>query len=102
MKNLLDKEILTFDLKAIRLYSGSSRYYGDLMEIVRMDKQGRILIPASVRKKLGTNLFSLEVVENELRLKPIKIIRLSDLFDSIEVDAKDFSDTHELRRALLE
>lgn len=72
------------------------------MEIVRMDKQGRILIPANVRKKLGTNLFSLEVVENELRLKPIKVLRLSDLFDSIEVDVEDFSDTHELRRALHE
>lgn len=67
-----------------------------------MDKQGRILIPAGVRKKLGTNLFSLELVENELRLKPIKALRLSDLFDSIEVDVEDFSDTHELRRALHE
>jgi len=72
------------------------------MGIVKMDKQGRILIPASVRKKLGTNLFSLEVFENELRLKPIKALRLSDLFDSIEVDVEDFSDTHELRRALQE
>lgn len=72
------------------------------MNIVRMDKQGRILIPANVRRKLRTNLFSLEVVENELRLKPIKLLRFSDLFDSIEVDVRDFSDTHELRRALNE
>lgn len=67
-----------------------------------MDKQGRILIPASIRRKFETNLFSLEVVEDELRLKPVKVLRLSELFDSIEIDVKDFSDTHELRRALYE
>jgi AbrB family looped-hinge helix DNA binding protein len=72
------------------------------VEIVKMDKQGRILIPASIRRKFETNLFSLEVVEDELRLKPVKVLRLSELFDSIEIDVKDFSDTHELRRALYE
>jgi hypothetical protein len=36
------------------LYGGRSYYNGDLTKIVKMDKQGRILIPASVRKKLGT------------------------------------------------
>mgnify|MGYP003882298853 CR=1 FL=1 len=68
--------------------------------VVKMDRQGRILIPASVRKKLRARLFALEVVEGELRLKPIESIRLTDLFDSIEVDVGDFADTHELRRAL--
>ncbi len=72
------------------------------MEIVKMDKQGRVLIPASIRRKFETNIFSLEVVGDELRLKPVKTLRLSELFDSIEVDVKDFSDTHELRRALYE
>jgi len=67
-----------------------------------MDKQGRVLIPASIRRKFETNIFSLEVVGDELRLKPVKTLRLSELFDSIEVDVKDFSDTHELRRALYE
>jgi len=72
------------------------------VEIVKMDKQGRVLIPASIRRKFETNIFSLEVVGDELRLKPVKTLRLSELFDSIEVDVKDFSDTHELRRALYE
>lgn len=32
----------------------------------------------------------------------MKVLRLSELFDSIEVGVKDFFDTHELRRALYE
>jgi AbrB family looped-hinge helix DNA binding protein len=67
--------------------------------VVKMDKQGRILIPAAVRKRIGARLFVLEE-GGELRLKPIREIRLTELFDSIEVDVEDFTDTHELRRAL--
>lgn len=68
---------------------------------MKMDKQGRILIPAAVRRRIGARLFVLEEGEGgELRLKPIREIRLTDLFDSIEVDVEDFTDTHELRRAL--
>lgn len=66
---------------------------------MKMDKQGRILIPAAVRKRIGARLFVLEE-GGELRLKPIREIRLTELFDSIEVDVEDFTDTHELRRAL--
>jgi len=70
------------------------------MEIVKMDRQGRILIPVKVRKRIGARLFVLEVVGEELRLKPIKPISPSQLFDSIEIEVEDFSDTHELRRSL--
>ena len=48
------------------------------LTIVKMDRQGRILIPADIRAKL------------------------SEFFDSIEVDVDDFTDTHKLRKALLE
>jgi AbrB family looped-hinge helix DNA binding protein len=73
----------------------------DMGAVVKMDKQGRILIPAAVRRRIGARLFVLEEGEGgELRLKPIREIRLTDLFDSIEVDVEDFTDTHELRRAL--
>jgi AbrB family looped-hinge helix DNA binding protein len=73
----------------------------DMGTVVKMDKQGRILIPAAVRRRIGARLFVLEEGEGgELRLKPIREIRLTDLFDSIEVDVEDFTDTHELRRAL--
>ena len=69
---------------------------------MKMDKQGRTLIPAAVRKKVGARLFVLEEGEGgELRLKPIREVRLTDLFDSIEVEVEDFTDTHELRGALL-
>mgnify|MGYP003883536031 CR=1 FL=1 len=69
---------------------------------MKMDKQGRILIPATVRKRIGARLFVLEEGEGgELRLKPISGIRLTDLFDSIEVDVDDFTDAHKLRRACL-
>lgn len=74
----------------------------EVVEIVKMDEQGRVVIPASIRRRLKAKLFSLELVGEELRMKPIRDIKLSDLFDSIEIDADDFSDTHELRRALLE
>jgi len=69
---------------------------------VKMDRQGRILIPAAVRKRVGARLFVLEESEGgELRLKPIREVQLTDLFDSIEVEVEDFMDTHELRSALL-
>jgi AbrB family looped-hinge helix DNA binding protein len=49
--------------------------------VVKMDRQGRILIPAAVRKRIGARLFVLEEGEGgELRLKPIKEIRLTDFF----------------------
>ncbi|MHC1628899.1 MAG: division/cell wall cluster transcriptional repressor MraZ [Candidatus Nezhaarchaeales archaeon] len=72
------------------------------LTIVKMDRQGRILIPAKIRAKLQSTIFTLEVNDNELRLRPLKRIKLSDLFDSIEVNVDDFTDTHKLRKALLE
>ncbi len=67
------------------------------MTIVKMDRYGRILIPASIRRKIGSDLFIIEVVNNEIRLKPIKPTRLISYFDSIVVDIEDFTDTHKLR-----
>lgn len=72
------------------------------MVIVKMDKQGRILIPASIRKTVKADLFVVEVLGDEIRLKPLKTLDLTSLFDSIEVDVDDFSDTHKLRKALAE
>ncbi|RLE93365.1 MAG: AbrB family transcriptional regulator [Thermoprotei archaeon] len=65
-----------------------------------MDRQGRILIPSSIRQKLDTSIFLLEYSENEIRLKPIKTISLKEFFDSIEVEVDDFTDTHALRKSL--
>lgn len=55
------------------------------MEIVKNGQKGRILIPASIRRKFEANIISLEVFKDELELKPVKILLLSELFDS-EVD----------------
>ncbi len=68
--------------------------------LVKMDRQGRILIPSSIRQKLDTSIFLLEYSENEIRLKPIKTISLKEFFDSIEVEVDDFTDTHALRKSL--
>jgi len=68
--------------------------------LVKMDRQGRILIPSSIRQKLDTSIFLLEYSENEIRLKPIKTISLKEFIDSIEVEVDDFTDTHALRKSL--
>lgn len=70
------------------------------MVIVKMDKQGRVLIPASIRRKVGSELFMIEVVDDEIRLKPVKPVELTSLFDRIPVDVEDFTDTHALKNSI--
>ncbi len=70
--------------------------------IVRMDRQGRVLIPAKVRRRVGSRLFVLEETGGVIVLRPIKAVRPSDLFDAIEIDVDRFTDSHELRRAIHE
>ena len=72
------------------------------MEIVKMDKQGRIVIPSKIRKKFKSRVFVIEASENEIKLRPLEAIKLTDLVDSIEVDVDDFRDTHKLRKAFYE
>jgi len=68
--------------------------------VIRMDRRGRIIIPVSIRRIIKSNLFILKVVNGEIHLKPIKTLSLTSLVDSIEIDVKDFADTHELRRLI--
>lgn len=71
--------------------------------LVKMDRFGRIMIPASVRRRVDAQLFVLDILDDgELRLKPLKRLKLMDLFDAIEVDVEDFTDTHKQRGALYE
>ncbi len=70
--------------------------------VIRMDKQGRIIIPANIRKNVKSDIFLIEVIDNEIRLKPIETTRLTSFIDKIEVDIDDFTDTHKLREALME
>ena len=70
--------------------------------LAKMDKQGRILIPASIRKRFKTRLFIVEADNDRIVLKPIEPLSLTSLFDSITVDGvEDFTNTHELRKTLL-
>ncbi len=68
--------------------------------IVKMDKHGRILLPASIRRSVDSEVFVAEVEDGVIKLKPVKTVSLEEFFDSIEVDVEDFTDTHELRRAV--
>ena len=75
----------------------------DIMEmVVKMDKQGRIIIPIGIRRRLRSNIFLIKVVGDEIHLKPIEVTRLTSFIDKIEVDVDDFTDTHKLREALME
>jgi len=75
----------------------------NIMEmVVRIDKQGRIVIPADIRRRLRSDIFLIKVVGDEIHLKPIKATRLTSFIDKIEVDVDDFTDTHKLREALME
>ena len=68
--------------------------------MVRMDRQGRIVIPAEIRRKVKARVFLVELSGGNIVLKPVEPARLTDLFDSISVDVEDFADTHALRKAL--
>lgn len=68
-----------------------------MLAIVRMDSQGRILIPAKIRRKIKSKTFILELRNGEILLKPINDIKLTSLFDKIEINVNDFTDTHKLR-----
>jgi len=70
------------------------------MKIVKMDKRGRIVVPAGIRDKFNSRVSFMEATGNEIRLIPIETIKLTELFDSIEVDVDDFTDTHKLKESL--
>ncbi len=68
-----------------------------------LDKMGRISIPPKWRENLGKKVILIKMPNGEILIKPLRRIRLTELFDSIEIEEiKDFTDTHELRRVLYE
>ncbi len=68
--------------------------------LARMNRQGRIVIPAEIRRRVRARVFLVELSGGNIVLRPVEPARLSEFFDSIQVDTGDFTDTHELRRAL--
>jgi len=70
----------------------------------RIDRFGRITIPAEWRRWLGDKVVLLRTGQEEIVIRPFKSARpLSTFFDLVEVDAspEEFADPHKLRRALL-
>jgi len=69
----------------------------------KLDAQGRVAIPAAWRRGWKSGKVILIKRGRKIELLPVEPIQPSSLFDSIEiVDDVDFSDSHSLKRALLE
>ncbi len=68
-----------------------------------IDKYGRIRIPQKILKKIGSTRFIIILRNNEIILKPLKNIKLKDLFDTVEVDvpAESFRDYSKLKKYLV-
>jgi len=71
-----------------------------LSEVKTIGRLGRIVIPATWRRKWGKRVV-LHKVNDEVLVRTLrKRGKLTDLIDSIEVDVDDFTDTHKLREKL--
>lgn len=68
----------------------------------KIDRQGRIVIPAEWRRRWGKTVILVRIDEDEVIISPLrKRGKLTDLIDSIELgNIKDFTDTHKAREAL--
>lgn len=72
--------------------------------IKRIDKLGRIVIPAPWREKLGDLVLLIRENDKTLRIISLKDFKLTDLFDSIEVslDAREWIDVKKMRRGIID
>lgn len=69
----------------------------------KVDAQGRIAIPAAWRRGWRSGKVILVKRGRKIELSPVEPLAPSSLFDSIEIaDDVDFTDSHSLKRALLE
>ncbi len=69
---------------------------------VKIDKAGRVVIPAEWRKDWGKKALMVRLSDDEVLIKSLrKRGKLTDLVDSMEIEGvSDFGDTHELRMVL--
>ncbi len=66
-----------------------------------IDSQGRLIIPAEMRKAWKSDKVMVIKEDNEIRIVPLETLQPSELFDSIKVeDDVDLSDSHALMKAL--
>jgi len=69
----------------------------------KLDAQGRVAIPAAWRRGWKSGKVILIKRGGKIELSPVEPLLPSSLFDSIEiVNDVDFTDSHSLKRALLE
>lgn len=69
----------------------------------RLDAQGRVAIPAAWRRGWKSGKVILVRRGGKIELSPVEPVLPSSLFDSIEIaDDVDFTDSHSLKRVLLE
>ncbi len=77
----------------------------ELVEVAlkKLDAQGRVVIPAAWRRGWKSGKVILIKRGKKIELSPIEPVLPSSLFDSIEIaDDVDFTDSHSLKRSLLE
>jgi len=69
---------------------------------IKIDKAGRIVIPAEWRRNWGKKVLMVRMSDDEVLIKPLrKRGKLTGLVDSMEIEeVSDFGDTHKLREVL--
>ncbi|MEM2424567.1 MAG: AbrB family transcriptional regulator [Candidatus Bathyarchaeia archaeon] len=69
----------------------------------KVDSQGRVSIPAKWRSRWKSNKVLLKRLGEVIEITPLELTPPSELFDSIVIsDEVDFSDSHSIRKALME
>ena len=71
--------------------------------VKKIDRSGRILIPAKWRKNLGELVILVREDDNSIRILPLRNFSLTDLFDSIEISAsiEEWRDVKKLKRRIV-
>jgi bifunctional DNA-binding transcriptional regulator/antitoxin component of YhaV-PrlF toxin-antitoxin module len=66
-----------------------------------IDSQGRLIIPAQMRKTWKSDKVMVIQDKDEIRIVPLETLQPSELFDSMSVDDDlDLTDSHALMKAL--
>jgi len=67
------------------------------MVVKKIDPQGRVVLPKSIREKAADNMVVVVDLVDHVVIYP-RGSNLSRYIDAVEVDVKSFEDYHELRR----
>jgi bifunctional DNA-binding transcriptional regulator/antitoxin component of YhaV-PrlF toxin-antitoxin module len=72
------------------------------VEVKGVDKRGRIISPRTWRKKyLKHKKVIVSTKGDNIEIKPLTVVDLTEYFDKIKVDVKaDLSDWHKVRKEL--